>query len=112
MKESVDPFWKHFVIPGMDHCVSSTASASAPWNFGQFLAPPQGLTNDSAHNILWSLVDWVEKGVSPKELIGTKFVNDNPQLGIDGQRRYCPYPKKSVLSRGKDPKKSGSWKCL
>ena len=111
MKESLDPFWKHFIIPGMDHCTLSTTSGSAPWNFGQFMAPPQGLTNDSAHNILWSLVDWVEKGVSPKDLIGTKFVNDDPQLGIDGQRRYCPYPKKSVLGRGMDPKKAESWKC-
>ena len=109
---SLDPFWKHFIIPGMDHCTYSTASGKAAWNFGQSMAPPQGLANDSSHNILWSMVDWVEKGVSPQTIIGTKFVNDTPTEGIETQRTYCPYPKKSVLRRGKNPSLASSWRCV
>ena len=98
----------------MDHCSGSTGGSDAPWNIGQFFAPVVGLKNDSDHNILWALVEWVEGGhKGPESIVGTKFVEDNAEKGVLAQRTYCAHPRKSVLrKKGADPKKADSWKCV
>ncbi|GJD00533.1 carboxylic ester hydrolase [Colletotrichum higginsianum] len=64
------------------------------------------------HNVLAAIVDWVEGGVAPDTITGTKFVNDTVALGVDFQRRHCRYPRRNVFKGdGFDPKNADSWKC-
>ncbi|KAF7300583.1 Carboxylic ester hydrolase [Mycena chlorophos] len=80
---SPDDFYRLFLIPGMGHCAGGPGST----RFGQLgrsIAPH----NDTQHNILLALVDWVEHGVAPEVIIGTSE---------GGQPRvHCPYPAASV----------------
>ncbi|KAJ7152646.1 tannase and feruloyl esterase [Mycena crocata] len=79
---SLDSFYRLFLVPGMGHCEQGPGAAS----FGQ-----RGGTdarNTSSHNILLSLVDWVEGGVAPDTITGT---------AADGATRvHCRYPMRSV----------------
>jgi feruloyl esterase len=34
----------------------------------------------------------VEEGDAPQKIIATKFVNDNPAMGVAFTRPICPYP--------------------
>jgi feruloyl esterase len=72
-----------FVVPGMTHCAHGPATD----RFDAFAA----------------LVDWVEKGVAPLQIIAT--VNpDNPDRpaawSADRSRPLCAYPAKAVLRTG------------
>jgi feruloyl esterase len=41
------------------------------------------------------LVQWVEQGVAPPQIVATKFVNDNPAQSIQMTRPFCPYPQEA-----------------
>ncbi|KAF7323975.1 Carboxylic ester hydrolase [Mycena kentingensis (nom. inval.)] len=82
----ISEFYRLFLVPGMGHCSGGPGAAS----FGQVGgAVASGARNDSAHNILLALVNWVEGGVAPVEIVGT-----NDQDGTT--RRHCSYPAKSI----------------
>ncbi|GLB40755.1 putative tannase and feruloyl esterase [Lyophyllum shimeji] len=84
---SLDPFYRLFLIPGMNHC----AGGPGAWSFGQVKPLPK-VVNDSSHNILLAMVDWVERGVAPETIIGT---------GSDGARReHCRYPRSRSVWNG------------
>ncbi|KAJ7653197.1 tannase and feruloyl esterase [Mycena polygramma] len=83
---TLDDFYRLFLIPGMGHCAGGIGAS----RFGQGFAVGQNAVNDSAHNILLALVDWVEKDVPPETIIGT---------AADGSvRTHCRYPQRSVLN--------------
>ncbi|KAF8189772.1 hypothetical protein K438DRAFT_1832074 [Mycena galopus ATCC 62051] len=64
-----DDFYRLFLVPGMEHCLRGPGA----WAFGQHgNAPWHGTRNDSAHNLLLALVDWVEGGVAPDTITGTR----------------------------------------
>jgi feruloyl esterase len=51
--------------------------------------------------------------VAPDAIVATKYVNDNPALGIAFQRPICPYPKLPRYDGvGLDPKLATSFSCL
>ncbi|KAK8107094.1 uncharacterized protein PG998_009107 [Apiospora kogelbergensis] len=71
-----------------------------------------GIPFDREHNVLAAVVDWVEKGVAPEALVGTKFVNDTVDEGIAYQHTHCKFPAKSTFKGGdRDPRDVGSWEC-
>ncbi|KAJ7498226.1 tannase and feruloyl esterase [Mycena galericulata] len=97
---TLDAFYRLFLVPGMDHCAGGPPSAAS--QFGQ-LAPKriggaptstlQGSTstqNDTRHNILLALVDWVEGGDerAPESIVGT--------AADGGERVHCRYPMRSL----------------
>ncbi|KAJ6493010.1 tannase and feruloyl esterase [Mycena sanguinolenta] len=83
MMPSLDDFYRLFLVPGMEHC----ARGPGAWAFGQ-LGGTQGAYNESSHNLLLALVDWVEGGVAPDTITGT---------AVDGSTRvHCRYPMRSV----------------
>ncbi|KAJ7800999.1 tannase and feruloyl esterase [Mycena olivaceomarginata] len=88
----LDDFYRLFLIPGMGHCNGGLG----PTSFGQGIASgtitPSGTNtvNDSAHNILLALVDWVEDGVAPATIIGSD--------GNGTERTHCRYPMRSVFN--------------
>lgn len=58
--------------------------------FGQLGGvPAYGVPFESANNVLAALVKWVEDGVAPDTIEGTKFVDDTAAMGVAFRRRHC-----------------------
>ncbi|KAJ3579863.1 hypothetical protein NPX13_g700 [Xylaria arbuscula] len=107
--EKMDTFYRLFRIPGMNHC----STGPGAWTVGQGgSAPAYNIPFDKEHNVLAAIVDWVEKGIAPDEIIGTKFVDDSVEAGIMYQHRHCRYPYRSTYSGDGDPLDAGSWHCV
>lgn len=81
---SLDPFYRLFLVPGLNHCVRGVGAV----NIGQHGLASPSLTTPT-HNVLTALVDWVESGVAPDTITG---------ISDDGlkERVHCRYPQKSV----------------
>ncbi|KAJ7059797.1 tannase and feruloyl esterase [Mycena amicta] len=79
-----DDFYRLFLVPGMGHCAGGPGAV----NFGQLggTAPPVS-RNDSEHNILLALVEWVEGGIAPETIVGSSGGGDGRET-----RRHCRYP--------------------
>ncbi|KAI0407403.1 tannase and feruloyl esterase [Xylaria palmicola] len=104
----LDAYFRLFRIPGMNHC----SGGPGAWTVGQGgSAASYGIPFDGAHNVLAALVGWVEGGVAPDEITGTKFVDDSVEAGVMYRHRHCRYPYRSTyLGRG-DPLDMESWRC-
>lgn len=67
---------------------------------------------DVENSVLASLVRWVEEGVPPDTLLGTRFLNNDPNQGIERQRRHCRYPfRNTYKGEGLDGNLPDSWEC-
>ncbi|KAI1272237.1 feruloyl esterase B [Xylaria sp. FL0933] len=107
--DKMDAFYRLFRIPGMNHC----STGPGAWTVGQGgSAAAYGIPFDREHNVLAAIVDWVEKGIAPDEIIGTKFINDTIDEGISYQHRHCRYPYRSTYSGEGDPLDMESWHCV
>ncbi|KAF2185902.1 ferulic acid esterase [Zopfia rhizophila CBS 207.26] len=102
--EQLDDFLRFFRIPGMGHCSGGLGA----WQFGQTGAA--GVEFEPGMNVLAAVVDWVENGKAPEMILGTKFVNDTVDMGVDYQRSHCRYPFRSTYIGG-DSKDVDSWAC-
>ena len=102
---NVDKFARLFRVPGMGHC----AGGPGPNNFGQSAAPGQF---DPQHKIFDALVNWVEFGVAPDEVIATKFVGDNPANGVAFTRPLCVFPKVAQYKGAGNPADAANWTCV
>ena len=54
-------------------------------------AAAKGLEFEREANVLAAMVGWVERGKAVKSIVGTKFVNDSVDLGVDYRHRHCKY---------------------
>jgi feruloyl esterase len=82
----MDKWVRYFQISGMGHC----SSGPGAWVLGQGgNAAAVGIPFEAEKNVLRALVDWVEGGVAPEYMEGTKFINDTVSLGVDFTRRHC-----------------------
>jgi feruloyl esterase len=98
---------RFFRVSGMFHC----SSGPGAWVLGQGgNAAQAGIGFDARYNLLAALVAWVEKGVAPERMEGTKFVNDTVAAGVGFTRVHCMYPARNVYVGG-DAKEAGSWMC-
>lgn len=52
-------------------------------------ASAAGVPFARANNVLAALVHWVENGTAVDVIVGTKFVNDSVELGVDFRHRHC-----------------------
>jgi feruloyl esterase len=94
----------------MGHC----SGGIGQWAIGQpgVDLPTGPEFNDTQHNVLLALVDWVENDKAPASIIGTKFVNDTLQGGVvQSQRTHCVYPNASRWDGVGDVKRAESWRC-
>ncbi|EDU44102.1 feruloyl esterase B precursor [Pyrenophora tritici-repentis Pt-1C-BFP] len=115
----VDSFFRFFLVPGMGHCSGTTPNVNAPWYFaGANQAPVLGSTvygvpgfRNKEHDALLSMVAWVEEGVAPDQIIGTKYVNEKTQAEVSKQRPLCMYPKAAKYKSTGDVNMAESWEC-
>ncbi|KAJ8127992.1 hypothetical protein O1611_g5644 [Lasiodiplodia mahajangana] len=126
LKEAqLSSFLRLFLIPGMNHCVSSAPTQpSAPWYIAaasQIAGIAGRLTGvgnvthsvpgymDAKHDSVLALMGWVEEGVAPDELIATKFVNETAPV-VESQRTLCPWPRVARFVQG-DRNMAQNWVC-
>ena len=79
-------FARLFLAPGVTHC--GGGPGANVFNGPDNLGGPE----DSEHDVFLALRQWVENGVAPTRIIGTKYVNDTPADGVAFTRPMCPYP--------------------
>jgi feruloyl esterase len=82
----LDQYIRYFRISGMFHC----SGGPGAWMIGQ------GSTSvpfERSHNVLAAIVDWVEQGIAPETIEGTKYTNDATVLGVSFSRKHCRYQK-------------------
>ena len=100
---SLDDFYRFFRISGLGHC----GGGDGAWNIGQ----GAGTSTDPDANVLTALVRWVEEGVAPETILGTKYVNDTPSAGVAFSRRHCRYPLRNTYDGVGDSTLPESWSC-
>jgi feruloyl esterase len=84
--DAVRAWSRLFLVPGMGHCGGGS------------------LTTDS-FDLLTPLVDWVERGVAPDQVIATR--NAEPRM----TRPLCPYPQYAHYTGRGDPQQAASFEC-
>ena len=86
-------FARLFLVPGMRHCIGS------------------GGPGPNVFDPLPSLIDWVEKGAAPKQILAAHFKDNDPTSGIITRTMpLCPYPEVAVFTGG-DVSQASNWKC-
>lgn len=101
--EGMDTFYRFFRISGMLHCSQGLGA----WAFGQ----SGDVADLPGNNVIDDIVNWVEHGIAPDRLVGTKPVNDSDiTQGISFQRAHCRYPLRTTYVGG-DPNLITSWTC-
>ncbi|KIM93816.1 hypothetical protein OIDMADRAFT_136812 [Oidiodendron maius Zn] len=87
LDRDVHDFYRLFLAPGVFHC--------------------SGGPGGQPHTVLEALVEWVENGSVP-DILPVSFTTVN---GTTFNQILCPYPLKSVYSRGGDPTLADSYTC-
>jgi feruloyl esterase len=86
-------FARLFMAPGMRHCIGSGGPGP------NVFAP------------LISLIDWVETGAVPEQILATHFQNNDPTTGvITRTMSLCAYPNVAVF-KGGDVNTASNWAC-
>lgn len=114
---NVPDFYKFYLVPGMQHCRGSVndapwyiAGGGQPFVLGPTVSGVPGF-DDAKHNALLALMEWVEQGIAPEEIIATKYVNDSVAAGVKKQRPLCPYPSQARYDGQGNPDDAASWTC-
>lgn len=80
-----------FMVPGLQHCV--------------------GGPGPNTFDTLTALESWVEQGVAPDAILATKFVSDNPALGVQRTMPLCKFPEQARYDGSGDVNDAASWSC-
>lgn len=108
----MDAWIRFFRVAGMNHC----SGGPGAWVFGQGgNKAAAGVPFVKERNVLSAVVEWVERGVKPEVLEGTKFVDDEVEEGEEMRRGHCGYPLRSVFVRGgcgNGDGEEGVWRCV
>lgn len=106
----MDKWIRFFRVSGMNHC----SGGPGAWVFGQGgNNAAAGVPFEPQRNVLSAVVEWVERGVAPEVLEGTKFVDDKVGEGEGFRRRHCRYPLRNVfLGGGGGDGDKGGWRCV
>jgi feruloyl esterase len=60
---------------------------------------------------LLAMVEWVERGVAPQQLIATRYNGDVFADGVQKQQPACPYPQQAVYLGEGHVDRADSWRC-
>ena len=91
-----------FMVPGMHHCMRGPG-ADQFGGSGQATAP-----GDPARDMLWSLIDWVEKGRAPARIEAARVADDK----LTFTRPLCAFPRRARYDGKGDPKSAASFVCV
>ena len=100
-------FARLFMAPGMWHC----KDGPGPNAFGGPIQQ-QAPSYDPRYDLLSALTLWVEQGVAPASVIGTKYTGDAAQASIAMQRPLCPYPQFPAYNGTGNPNLATSFRCV
>ncbi|CEL56090.1 putative feruloyl esterase B-1 OS=Aspergillus oryzae (strain ATCC 42149 / RIB 40) GN=faeB-1 PE=3 SV=1 [Rhizoctonia solani AG-1 IB] len=111
--EDLKDRYRLFMLPGYGHC-SGGPGANSFGGPGQ-RSLSQGGSGQSRsftpqYDMILATMNWVEKGVAPKSLIGAKYNQNNITQGPAFTQLYCPYPQEAIY-RGGDVKAASSYLC-
>ncbi|EON64415.1 hypothetical protein W97_03646 [Coniosporium apollinis CBS 100218] len=115
----LDPWYRMFLVPGLQHCVGTPSNMNAPWYFaGPNQARRLGTSaysvpgfSDAQHDVLLAMMAWVENGTAPDQIIATKWENDTLHDTVERQRPICAYPKQAMYSGEGDEDEAENWRC-
>ncbi|TDZ37355.1 putative feruloyl esterase B-2 [Colletotrichum spinosum] len=99
----LDDFYRYFRISGMAHCRGGTGASMIGGN------PETFASYDADANVLAAIVRWVEEGIAPDYILGTRLTASGE---VDLQRKHCKYPARNVFTGDGDPSKPDGWKCV
>ncbi|KAI0198072.1 Tannase/feruloyl esterase [Astrocystis sublimbata] len=122
---NVDDFFRYFQIPGMKHCWGTPDNVKAPWMIGStgqsVQRPPYASAwsvplgfDDSKHDALLALMDWVERGREVDQIIASEFNftdASKQNMVLYRQRPLCMYPKTAKWNGKGDQNAAASWSC-
>ncbi|CCO37059.1 putative feruloyl esterase B-1 [Rhizoctonia solani AG-1 IB] len=111
--EDLKDRYRLFMLPGLGHCSGGPGANSFGGPSQRSLS--QGGSGQSQsftpqYDMILATMNWVEKGVAPKSLIGTKYNQNNITQGPAFTQLYCPYPQEAIY-RGGDVKAASSYSC-
>jgi feruloyl esterase len=92
---------KLMMVPGMYHCRGGPGVDQFGGS-GQATAP-----GDASRDILWSVIDWVEKGRAPERLEGKRVVDGKPVFS----RLICPFPASARYDGHGEDSDAKSYRC-
>ncbi|KAK7543810.1 Tannase/feruloyl esterase [Phyllosticta citricarpa] len=104
--EEIDEFYRFFRISGMAHCTGGDGAHA----IGNEQGNMESL--DPEENALMAMVRWVEEGIAPETLIGTKWKGDTKDTGVAYKRAHCKYPARNVYVGSGDGTDQEGWKCV
>lgn len=104
-------FFRLFMVPGMNHCAGGPGPNAFGNQFSGTIAVTDPPSRDAQHHALTALIQWVEHGRAPDQIVATKYVNDVRQQGIAMQRPLCPYPQVARYSGRGSTNAASSFRC-
>lgn len=111
--DNLEDSYRMFTIPSMGHC------RGGPGATGVGISGQEDISNggegqssqlDAEHDLVLALVDWVEKGKAPKQLIGAHYIDEDKRNGVEFTRKLCPWPQEAVYMGG-DTSSAESFEC-
>jgi feruloyl esterase len=103
----LDLFYRYFRISGMGHC----SNGPETWNIGQVYSADLS-SFEPEDNMLLAMVRWVEVGVAPELVRGTKYVNDAAAKGVEFRRRHRTFLTRNVYVGPGNYTDEVAWKCV
>ena len=98
----LDQFYRYFRISGMGHCQTADGAGSIGQGLGTFAG------NDPQDNVLLAMVQWVEQGIAPDYVRGTKFNGSQ----VVYRRKHCKYPKRNEYVGPGSYEDENAWNCV
>jgi feruloyl esterase len=103
----LDTFYRYFHASGVNHCAGGSGASF----LGQMHVTDTN-SGDPDDNVLLRIVEWVEKGAPPEFIRGTKFVDDNVELGVEFTRKHCKYPLVNTYTGAGNGTDEEGWSCV
>jgi feruloyl esterase len=98
----LDDFYRFFPISGMGHCSPGNGAGSIGQGQSTFV------NNSPEDNVLLAMVQWVEKGIAPEVVRGTKLNGTT----VEYRRVHCKYPKRNKYVGPGSYEDENAWKCV
>ena len=103
--DKAESFTRLYMVPGMEHCLGGPG----PSAFGQLGIPT---SQEPKYGVFDALVDWVEKGVPPSEVIATKYTTTaGGEHKATMTRPLCPYPAVAKYKGSGDTNDAANFAC-